>query len=161
MTMQPRPGRAIGQLPESSTGGGRTLVMLVCLAGVALSLVTLEFFASNPILPFLHVVPILLAGGVVIARPGVGANLALGVLGFWLLLVALVMLALSRAISSEFNPFTLFLILAIIVVSAVGVVAAFRAGRSTPLLMRSVLVLVGIGLQAAFLFARVAPVAYI
>ena len=161
MTMQPRPGRATDQSSESSTGGIRTVAMLVCLAGVALSLVAMETSVGNPSLHFLQIVPLLLAGGLVVARPVVGANLVLGVLGFWLLVVAWVTLALSVVSGFEFNPFTHLVYLAIAGFSAVGMATAFGAGRPLGLGVRVGIVLGGFGLQGAFLFARLAAVSYL
>ena len=160
MTMQPRPGRATDQSSESSTGGIRTVAMLVCLAGVALSLVAMETSVGNPSLHFLQIVPLLLAGGLVVARPVVGANLVLGVLGFWLLLVAWVTLALSVVSGFEFNPFTLSVYLAIAGFSAVGSDGVW-CGAATGVGSARCIVLGGFGLQGAFLFARLAAVSYL
>ena len=139
---------------ESPAGGAQTRVTLGCLALVALVLVTLETSVGNPAVHLVQIVPILLAGAVIIARPAIGSNLAMGVMGFWFLLFAAVTLALTNTDAFTFTPFTLSMYLATIVFSAVGIVAAFRDGRQSPLLARVVLVLGGLGLQTAFTLAR-------
>ena len=107
-------------------------VVLVCLAGLGLSLLLVGLVSSTLLRHVIQIIPIVVAIVLLSRRPPWGAYASVPLFVLWTLLMTLIwlfLLGVSRIASGRYTLTEIVLTVCMAVFSAVGAVAATRTGK--------------------------------
>ena len=127
-----------------------------CLVGVAISLLIVGMLSGTFARHVVQIVPIVLALLVVLRWPPAGAYVAIGVLGLWAFVMALIwlyLLGLSDVAERTYSAGEAVLTVVIAACSAWGIRMALRTEHAATPLRRLTLALSGLALQTGVLAA--------
>lgn len=127
-----------------------------CLVGIAISLLIVGVLSDTFARHVVQVIPVLLALGLVLQRPAIGAYVATGVFVLWAFVMALIwlyLLGLPSLTEGTFSAGEVVLTIVIAACSAWGMRRALREEHGTPPPMQVGLALFGFALQTAVLLA--------
>ena len=133
-----------------------------CLVGVAISLLLVGVLSDTLARHVVQVLPVLLALGLALRRPAIGAYVATGVFVLWAFVMALIwlyLLGLPSLTEGTFTAGEVVLTIVIATCSAWGMRRALLEERGTPPHRKVRLTVFGFALQAAVLLASVELIA--
>jgi hypothetical protein len=108
-------------------------VVLRSLIGLALALLLVGVVSRTILRHIVQILPIVVAAGVLMRRPALGAYAALPIFAFWIFIVVLIwlfLLGLSQIANGTYSPTEILLTFVMAACSVLGISNSFPLGKS-------------------------------